>query len=131
MLVIFFYGTGVGGAFPVVGSETSSARLRAKSNALGFAMQYFASWAFNFFVPYMFNSDQANWGGKIGFFFFGLCIVAFAVVWLEVPEMKGRTYAEIDLMFEQRLPTRAFKKHVIGHLPSDDIKKGVQVEHVL
>ena len=38
MVVLFAYSCGVGGVYPVVGGETSSARLRAKSNALGFVM---------------------------------------------------------------------------------------------
>jgi hypothetical protein len=27
--------------------------------------------------------------------------------------MKGRTYEELDLMFERNVPTKAFKNHVI------------------
>jgi SP family general alpha glucoside:H+ symporter-like MFS transporter len=131
MIIIFIYGTGVGGAFPVVASETSSVRLRAKSNALGFATQYFASWAFNFFVPYMFNADAANWGGKCGFFFTGLCLIALVVAWLEIPELKGRTYSEIDVMFEKKLSTRLFKSYVVDHILEDDEKSGSKVEHII
>ena len=63
----------------------------------------FGSRLFNFVVPYLFNVDEANLGGKTGFFFTGLCLVGLAVIYFEIPEMKGRTYEELDEMFELRL----------------------------
>lgn len=105
-----FYNAAAGGIAPVVISETSSIRLRAKSNSVGFLCNGFMSWAFGFFVPYMFNADKANWGGKTSFFFAGLCLVAAAVIYLEVPEMNKRTYMEIDEMFENEVRTRDFVK---------------------
>jgi hypothetical protein len=111
-MIIFFFGLSVGGAYTVVAAETSSVRLRAKTNSLGFFLNGLFSWAFNFFIPYLFNADQLNCGGKCGLFFFGLSLIGSLIVYLEIPEMKNRTYRELDEMFEQRLKTRAFKKHV-------------------
>lgn len=122
MVVSVAFSCGVGGVYPVVGGETSSARLRAKSNAVGFVMNGFASWLFNFVVPYLFNVDQANLGGKTGFFFAGLCLVGVLVVFLEIPEMKGRNYDELDAMFELRLPTRAFKGHIVEPRATEVVK---------
>ena len=109
-LVLFFFNIGAGPVVPIIIGETSSVRLRAKSNAISFFANGFFSWLFNFFVPYMFNADEGNLGGKTGFFFAGMCVLAFAVLWLELPEMKNRTYMQIDEMFEEKLPTRAFRK---------------------
>ncbi|KAK9319655.1 major facilitator superfamily domain, general substrate transporter [Lipomyces orientalis] len=109
VIISVVYGLGVGGTYPVVGAETSSMRLRAYTQGIGFIMNGFASLLFNFFVPYMFDVDQANLGGKIGFFFAGICFIAVLIVWLEVPEMKDRTYEELDEMFAKQLPTRQFK----------------------
>lgn len=77
MVILFTYSCGVGGIYPVVAAETSSARLRAKWTALGFVMNGFGSWLFNVVVPYLFKVDEANLGGKSGFFFTGLCVVGF------------------------------------------------------
>ena len=110
-LVLVFFHLGVGGATPVISGETPSVRLRGKSQSLGFIAAGLFSWAFNFFVPYMFNVDEGNWGAKTGFFFAGLCILCVAVMWFEIPEMKNRTYAEIDEMFEMKLPTRKFRTY--------------------
>jgi hypothetical protein len=38
--------------------------------------------------------------------------------WLEVPEAKSRSFAELDKMFEQKLPTRGFKKAVVWVTPT-------------
>lgn len=112
MLIVFVYGLGVGGAYPVVGAETSSVRLRAKSQAIGFMCASFFAWLFNFTTPYMFDVGEGNLLGKVGFIFAALCALAVVIVYFEIPEMKNRTYSEIDEMFERRLPTKAFKGHV-------------------
>ncbi|KGO63635.1 Major facilitator superfamily domain, general substrate transporter [Penicillium italicum] len=109
MVVGVVYGLGVGGTYPVVAAETSSLRLRAYTQGLGFVINGFTSWLFNFILPYMFDVDQGNWGGKLGFFFAGLCLITLVVIWFEIPEMMNRTYEEVDEMFAKRLSTRAFK----------------------
>lgn len=110
-LVLFFYNVGAGGTSPIITSETSSVRLRAKSNSIGFVCNGFLSWAFNFFVPYMFNADEGNWGGKTGFFFAGLSFISAVVLFFELPEMKNRTYMQLDEMFESKVGTRQFAKY--------------------
>jgi len=57
----------------------------------------------------MFNVNEGNWGVKTGFFFAGLCVIAVIVMWFDIPEMENRTYAEIDEMFELKLPTWKFR----------------------
>lgn len=111
-IMTFFYGLGGGAVIPVIAAETSSARLRGKSQAIAFFNAAFSSWLFNFVIPYMFNADEGNLGGKCGFIFGGLCIVGFALSWLCIPETKKRTFAELDEMFEKKVPTRAFKNYV-------------------
>jgi len=96
----------------MVGAESSSVRLRPKSQGLGFLVNGFWSWAFKFFVPYMFNADQANLSGKMGFIFDGLCVIGVIIIYVEILEMKNRTYAELDEMFENRVPTRQFSTYV-------------------
>jgi hypothetical protein len=113
-MIIFFFGLGVGGTYPVVAAESSSVRLRAKTNNLGFVMNGFVSCAFGFFIPYLYNVHKGNakWGGKVGFFFSGISLVAVLIIYLEFPEMKNRSYGELDEMFGLGLKTRAFKKYV-------------------
>ncbi|GKT50118.1 general alpha-glucoside permease [Colletotrichum spaethianum] len=61
---------------------------------------------------YLLNTDQANLGGKIRFIFFGLSWPICAWLYYYFLEMKGRNYAEIQEMFNNRVPARKFKSHV-------------------
>ena len=62
-------------------------------------------------IPYMINPDQANLRGKLGFFFGGLAALCFVWSYFRVPETKGRTYEELDIMFERGVRTRQFKDY--------------------
>ncbi|OAA40948.1 General substrate transporter [Metarhizium rileyi] len=92
-----------------VGAETSSLQLRGKTQGLGWLTAGASASIFGFCTPYLYNSDAANLKSKIGFIFAGLCALAGVVSYFHVPEMKGRTPAEIDEMFEAKLPAKDFK----------------------
>ncbi|KAF7537286.1 hypothetical protein G7054_g3833 [Neopestalotiopsis clavispora] len=130
LLFGFFNSLGVASAVPVISSEISSVRLRSKSQGIGLTVQCLGAWVFSFFTPYLYNVDQANWGGKIGFFFAGLSTIAFAVTWLDVPETIGRTFAELDVLFEDKVPARKFKYTQVASPeaePTDGAKTGAQM----
>lgn len=104
---------GVGTAYPIVAAEIPSVRLRAKTTGLGFFVNALMTWLFSFTVPYMFNADAGNLGGKIGFVFAGFCAIGFVLTWIEIPETKDVPYAQIDYLFQVNTPTRAFKKTIV------------------
>jgi len=64
-------------------------------------------------IPYMINPDQANMRGKLGFFFGGLSCISLVWAFFRIPETKGRTYEELDIMFERGVKTREFKKYQV------------------
>lgn len=103
-------GLGIWPASYAVTAETSSLQLRAKSQGIAWFSNGITSGIFSIILPYIYNPDEGNLGGKTGFVMAGFTIVAVVVTWLWVPEMKGRSHLEIDQMFELGLPTRAFKK---------------------
>ncbi|PKS08729.1 hypothetical protein jhhlp_004782 [Lomentospora prolificans] len=100
---------GTGTAYPIAAAEMPASRLRAKTLGIGFGVNAFMTWVFALCVPYMFNADQGNLGGKIGFVFFGFCIVGFVLSYLEIPETKDITYATINHLFQTGTPARKFK----------------------
>lgn len=56
-------------------------------------------------------SDQgAGWNIKIGLFFGGLSFLFLVPIFFLYPETKGRTYSEIDELFQRRIPARQFAK---------------------
>ncbi|KAH7067844.1 general substrate transporter, partial [Paraphoma chrysanthemicola] len=109
ILSVGFCGSlGVQSVYPVVASEVSSVRLRSTTLGFGFFVNAFVSWIFNFTVPYMYNPDAGNLGGKVGFIFVAFSCLGFLLSWLEIPETKNKTYAELDYLFERRTKTRQF-----------------------
>ncbi|UNI23261.1 hypothetical protein JDV02_009093 [Purpureocillium takamizusanense] len=92
-------------AFAILG-EVSSATLRAPTIALATAMQAICGIVFGFVIPYMINPDQGNLRGKVGFIFGGMSACATVWSFFFVPELKGRTFDEIDQMFIERVLPR-------------------------
>ncbi|PWY75355.1 MFS general substrate transporter [Aspergillus heteromorphus CBS 117.55] len=101
------YGPAIGPAMAIAG-EVSAVRLRAKSLAVGFTFNYFFSTVWNVVMPYLYNSDEADLGGLIGWIFAGLGAISLGVLFVELPETKGRSFEELDEMLTAGVPTRAF-----------------------
>ncbi|KAL8420794.1 hypothetical protein RB594_003558 [Gaeumannomyces avenae] len=107
----FIYFLTVGAmAFAILG-EASSTTLRAKTISLATATQALCGIVFNFAIPYMVNPDQANMRGKVGFVFGGLGLLGTVACWVYVPELKGKTFDEIDRLFEAKVPPRRMGDH--------------------
>jgi hypothetical protein len=94
-----------------IAGEVSQARLRAESQSIGFAFNYFFSCVWNVVVPYMFNTDEGDLGGKMGWIFLATSLISFVIVYLEFPETKDRTYEELDELFERGISARHFEDH--------------------
>ena len=113
-------------AFIVVG-ETSSTRLRSKSIALGRnAYNVFSIISFTV-APYILNPTKGNWKGKSGFLAGALCLLCAIWGFFRLPECKGRTFEELDIMFSRKLKAWEFESYVIDH--QVDIETKMQVEH--
>ncbi|KAL3470884.1 general substrate transporter [Aspergillus californicus] len=104
------YGPAIGSTLAVAG-EVSASRLRAKSQGLAFAFQAIVGTVWTIVLPYMFNKDQGNMGGHIGWVFFGMTVLMFLAVYFDVPGTKGRTFHQLDLMFEREIPSRHFESY--------------------
>ena len=63
----------------------------------------------NVLTPHMLNPGSWNWGAKAGFFWAGSCLLCAVWVFFRLPEPKGRTYAELDILFSAKVPARKFK----------------------
>ncbi|KAF8855921.1 sugar transporter [Acephala macrosclerotiorum] len=97
----------------VIICEVSATKVRAKTITIATAVQAVMGIVMTVAIPYMINPDQANMRGKLGFFFGGLSLISFVWAYFRVPETVGRTYEELDIMFERKLPTRAFKNYKV------------------
>jgi SP family general alpha glucoside:H+ symporter-like MFS transporter len=107
------YNWSVGPVAFAIFCEVSATRVRSKTVAVATAVQALFGIIMTVAIPYLINPDEANLGGKLGFFFGALSFPCLAWCYFRVPEMKGRTYEELDLMFERKVPTKAFKNYTI------------------
>ncbi|KAL2829441.1 maltose permease [Aspergillus cavernicola] len=106
VLYAFVYFMSIGAISFVLLGEVSTILLRAKTAALATATQAVFGIVMNVAVPYMVNPDEANMKGKVGFIFGGCAAVATVVSWFYIPELKGRTFEEIDIMFSRKVSPR-------------------------
>lgn len=93
-------------------TEVATARLRAKTVALGYAISNTVSVGWYFALPHMFNPDQGNLGGKIGFIFGGLSVIVIVLLYFYLPETRFRSYEELDEMFAAKVPARKFSSYL-------------------
>jgi SP family general alpha glucoside:H+ symporter-like MFS transporter len=91
-------------------SELSSTRLKAKTIVLARAAYNASNIFVNVMTNYQLSSAAWNWGARTAFFWAGTCLLSCIWVYFRLPEPKGRTYAELDMLFEMRVPARKFAK---------------------
>ncbi|KAG9235732.1 general substrate transporter [Amylocarpus encephaloides] len=114
-LMIFYcfgYNATIGATGFTILTETSTSRLRIKTIAIGNGLQNAVYTMWSFVIPYIFNPDRANLGGKTCFIFGGLAVFCLVYLWFCQPETAGRTYEEMDEMFMKGVPARKFKGYV-------------------
>ncbi|KAL6837398.1 general substrate transporter [Trichoderma camerunense] len=109
LIWVFTYDLSVGPVAWCVASEVSATQTRAKTIAVGRTGSYIINIIFNVATPYMLNPTAANWKGKTGFFFGGTCALSLVWTFFRLPEFKGRTYEELNILFWKEVPARKFK----------------------
>ncbi|KAK0624495.1 General alpha-glucoside permease [Lasiodiplodia hormozganensis] len=135
VLYTFVYDMTVGPVCYALVPEMPASRLRTRTVVLGRNLYNVINIVMNVIIPYMLNPSAWNWKAKAGFFYAGLC--ALCVVWtfFRLPEPKGRTYAELDILFRQGVPARKFKETVVDAFGTQDavfqVKSGKHDQEVV
>ncbi|WVW86046.1 hypothetical protein I302_108084 [Kwoniella bestiolae CBS 10118] len=94
-------------SWAVIG-ETSSIRLRPLTTGIGRATYYIIEIPCIFLASYMLNPTGGNLGGKCGYVWGGTALACLITAYFCLPEMKGRSYREIDILFRRRVSARKF-----------------------
>ncbi|KAJ6142139.1 hypothetical protein N7497_011238 [Penicillium chrysogenum] len=112
MLIVytFFYDVTIGPVCYSLVAEIPSVRLRSKSIVLARITYNILNIVSNIITPYMLNPSAWNWGAKAGFFYGGTCVLSFVYTYFCIPEPSGRTYAELNILFQRNVPARSFAK---------------------
>ncbi|KAK7449921.1 hypothetical protein CaCOL14_010142 [Colletotrichum acutatum] len=116
LVYTFMYDCTVGPVCYSLVSELSSTRLRTKTVVLARNLYNITGITTNILTPLMLNPSAWNWGAKSGFFWAVSCAVCFVWTWFRLPEPRGRTYGELEILFDQRIPARKFRKTEIAGL---------------
>ena len=105
-----FYQLSVGTVTYSLVAELSTRRLQIKTVVLGRILYNIVAIICGVLTPYMLNPGAWNWQNFAGFFWGGICFLCIIYSYFRVPEPKGRSFAELDLLFEQRVSARKFAK---------------------
>lgn len=111
----------------IVLGETSTRRVVEKTSNLAVSLSVIAAFLVSFTAPYLTGAEYANLGGKVGYIYGSLTVLFTCLTWMYVPEMKGRSLEELDILFIDRVPTREFSKTFI---PLEEVGLGkVEQKH--
>lgn len=120
ILFTFVYDFTVGPVTYCLVSELSSTRLKAKTIVLARAAYNASNIFVNVMTNYQLSSGAWNWGAKTAFFWAGTALCSAVWVFFRLPEPKGRTYAELDVLFERGVRARKFAGTRIDPFESRD-----------
>ncbi|KAL1691222.1 general substrate transporter [Schizophyllum commune] len=101
----------------VITGEIFPLQIRAKAMSLSVASNWLWNWAIGYATPYLVNKEPGSAGleAKV-FFIWGtccLCCILFTIGF--VPETKGLSLEQIDLLYENTVPYRAgpYRRHLL------------------
>ncbi|EOD45735.1 putative mfs maltose permease protein [Neofusicoccum parvum UCRNP2] len=114
MLIWFaFYGLTIGPVPYAIATEVPATRLRMKTIAVSRNSYYIFSIVNIIVAPYLLNPSEANLHGKAAFPAAGFSSLLLLWAWFRLPETKGRTFEELDVLFERETPARKFSATVL------------------
>ncbi|KFY32222.1 hypothetical protein V493_00392 [Pseudogymnoascus sp. VKM F-4281 (FW-2241)] len=97
----------------VIIGETSSIRLRPLTTGIGRASYYIVEIPCIFLGSWMLNPIGGNLGGKCGYVWGATGFLCLVTAFFYVPEMKGLSYREIDILFKRKVPARKWKETIL------------------
>lgn len=123
MLIVFtfIYDFTVGPVTFSLVSELSSTRLKSKTIVMARAAYNASNIFVNVMTNYQLSSTAWNWGARSALFWAGSCLLSAIWVYFRLPEPKGRTYAELDVLFERRVPAKKFAKTHIDPYSHEEV----------
>jgi SP family general alpha glucoside:H+ symporter-like MFS transporter len=120
VLINLSFKLSLGPAVYTIIGETPNSRVRAQSIVLARTSYILGNLVNGQIIPRQLGVKAWNWGAKCGFYWLGLCLIGITYIYFRLPEMKGRSFLELDHLFAERVPARKFKGY---HLDLDEIRK--------
>ncbi|KAI9041102.1 putative MFS maltose permease [Aspergillus affinis] len=129
MLIVFTvcYDLTIGPVTYSLVSELSSTRLKAKTIVLARVVYNVSNIVVNVLTNYQLNQTAWDWGARCAYFWAGTCLVCLCWSFFRVPEPKGRTYEEMDVLFTQGVSARKFSQTAVD--PYEGMEVEVREDH--
>ncbi|KAL7953719.1 hypothetical protein V8C34DRAFT_320654 [Trichoderma compactum] len=106
LILTFAYDLTVGPVCYSLVAELPSNRLRIKTVALSCNSYLASGFVTSTLQARLVNPTAWNWRGKAAFLWTGTNLVGIVWTYFRLPEPKGLTFADIDVLFERRVPAR-------------------------
>lgn len=107
----FFWAASFYSLSSVLPSEIATPRLRNLTMSYTIAWCQATAVVTTFVVPQLTFSDAAGLGAKTYLVFAGCVAVVIVLTAFYLPETKGRTFAEIDEMYDEKVPAWKWRKY--------------------
>ncbi|KAK7182677.1 putative sugar transporter [Paraphaeosphaeria sporulosa] len=104
----FMYQASIGSAGYSLVSEVPTSHLRGAVQSMATMVNGASNAVWSLSLPYMINPDRANMGGKVAFIFFTILLCGDVFAFFNYPETKGRSFEEIDALFDRGVSPRHF-----------------------
>lgn len=121
LILTFVYDITVGPVCYSLVAEIPSTRLRIKTVVLSRNLYNIMGIIIGIVQPLFMNPTSLNWRGKTCFFWAGTCLLGLIWTYFRLPEPKGLTYAELDVLFENRVSARKFRQVEVDPWRSDNL----------
>lgn len=95
-------------------AEVGSTRLRQKTIVLARNSYYIVSVISNIVQPYFMNPTELDLKGYTGFVWGATAFLTLVWAFFRLPETKGRTFEDLDILFAKKVPTRKFAKYDVN-----------------
>ncbi|KAH8827910.1 maltose permease [Flagelloscypha sp. PMI_526] len=122
ILLNFVYNSTLGPLCYTIIGEIPSTRLRQKSIALSRIAYQTVNIICGIINPRMLAIDSWNWGAKSGIFWGTSAALCTIYCLFRMPEGKNRSYGELDILFENKVPAWRFKSTKVEQFGSHESK---------
>merc|ERR1712072_623186 len=128
IFIFFFASTWGPGAWIVIG-EIFPLPIRSRGVGLSTASNWLWNTIIAVITPEMVGTDKGNMKSSVFFVWGGLCTCAFVYAYFLVPETKGLSLEQVDLMFAEVTPRNSAKWRPTHTFAAEAGKTGAEIDH--
>jgi len=118
LICLFVFNVTVAPLVYIIVGECSSTRLRGQTISIARNTYIVMALPVSFISNYAMNPSAWGWGTWSGLLWCGTCLTLPLWAYFRLPETKGRSFRDLDILFEHKVPARNFRTADINALQS-------------